>query len=69
MRELQNLTTFLMAPGRCDWLSGQSIMMDGANSLANGADFYNLLAWSDADWKTARQKSDAQNSKDRAGKI
>jgi NAD(P)-dependent dehydrogenase (short-subunit alcohol dehydrogenase family) len=30
MSELQNLATFLMAPGRCDWLTGQSIFMDGA---------------------------------------
>jgi hypothetical protein len=34
--ELQNLATFLMAPGRCDWLTGQSIMMDGGSALATG---------------------------------
>ena len=29
MSELQNLAAFLMAPGQCDWLTGQSIFMDG----------------------------------------
>jgi NAD(P)-dependent dehydrogenase (short-subunit alcohol dehydrogenase family) len=37
--ELQNLATFLMAPGQCDWLTGQSIMMDGGNALATGGNF------------------------------
>ncbi len=46
--ELQNLATFLMAPGQCDWLTGQSIMMDGGNALANGSGFYDLRNWSDA---------------------
>ncbi|MEO7115341.1 MAG: SDR family oxidoreductase, partial [Caldimonas sp.] len=66
MSELQNLATFLMAPGRCDWLTGQSIMMDGGNALATGGNFYELNRWSDGDWKTARDKIEAQNSKDKA---
>ena len=40
MGELQNLATFLIAPGQCDWLTGQSIMMDGGNALATGGSFY-----------------------------
>ena len=40
--ELQNLATFLMAPGQCDWLNGQSIMLDGGNALATGGNFYEL---------------------------
>jgi NAD(P)-dependent dehydrogenase (short-subunit alcohol dehydrogenase family) len=66
MSELQNLATFLMAPGHCDWLTGQSIMMDGANALATGGSFYELSAWSDSDWKTARDRIEAQNAKDKA---
>ena len=31
-----------MAPGQCDWLTGQSIMMDGGNALATGGNFYEL---------------------------
>ena len=54
LRELQNLATFLMAPGMCDWLSGESIMMDGANALATGGNFYMLNKWTDQDWRDAR---------------
>lgn len=65
LRELQNLTVFLMAPGQCDWLTGQSIMMDGANALATGGGFYDLRTWSDEDWNVARDKIDAQNRLDK----
>ncbi|MFO1221054.1 MAG: SDR family oxidoreductase [Burkholderiaceae bacterium] len=64
--ELQNLATFLMAPGRCDWLTGQSIMMDGGNALATGGNFYALREWSDAQWQAARERIEAQDAKDRA---
>jgi NAD(P)-dependent dehydrogenase (short-subunit alcohol dehydrogenase family) len=64
--ELQHLATFLMAPGFCDWLTGQSIMMDGGNALANGSGFYDLRHWSDDQWRAARERIEAQNAKDRA---
>jgi hypothetical protein len=54
-----------MAPGVCDWLTGQSIFMDGANALATGGNFYELRQWSDADWQLARQRIEAQNAKDK----
>jgi len=66
MSELQNLATFLMAPGQCDWLTGQSIFMDGAGALANGGNFYELRKWSESDWKSAREMIEAQNAKDKA---
>jgi NAD(P)-dependent dehydrogenase (short-subunit alcohol dehydrogenase family) len=66
MSELQNLAAFLMAPQQCDWLTGQSIMMDGGNALANGGNFYELRDWSDADWQSARERIEAQNAKDKA---
>jgi NAD(P)-dependent dehydrogenase (short-subunit alcohol dehydrogenase family) len=66
MSELQNLAAFLMAPGQCDWLTGQSIMMDGGQALATGGNFYELREWSDADWQAARERIEAQNAKDRA---
>ena len=65
MSELQNLATFLLAPGQCDWLTGQSIMMDGGNALATGGTFYALREWSDADWQAARERIEAQNAKDK----
>jgi len=64
--ELKNLATFLMAPGCCDWLTGQSIMMDGGNALATGGNFYALRTWSDDDWQAARALIKAQDAKDRA---
>ncbi len=66
--ELQNLATFLMAPGQCDWLTGQSIMMDGGSALATGGNFYGLRAWSDADWQDARGRIEAQNQRDKVGR-
>jgi NAD(P)-dependent dehydrogenase (short-subunit alcohol dehydrogenase family) len=67
MPELQNLATFLMADG-CDWLSGETIAVDGAGYLANGGSFAELDRLSDADWAQMRAKIKAQNDKDRAGR-
>ena len=68
MSELQNLAAFLMASGQCDWLTGQSIMMDGGSALATGGNFYELRSWSDDDWRLARERIEAQNAKDRAAR-
>ncbi len=68
LEELQNLAAFLLAPGHCDWLSGQSIMMDGAQALATGGNFYELRSFTDADWQAARERIEAQNAKDRAAR-
>ncbi|MCA0243294.1 MAG: SDR family oxidoreductase [Proteobacteria bacterium] len=68
MSELQNLAAFLMAPGQCDWLTGQSIMMDGGSALATGGNFYELRSWSDDDWRQARERIESQNQKDKAGR-
>ena len=66
--ELQHLAAFLMAPGQCDWLTGQSIMLDGGQALATGGNFYELRQWSDADWLAARERIEAQNAADREGR-
>ena len=65
MEELQNLATFLMADG-CEWLSGETIAMDGAQALATGGNFYELRAWGDDEWRKARETIQAQNAKDRS---
>jgi NAD(P)-dependent dehydrogenase (short-subunit alcohol dehydrogenase family) len=67
MSELQNLAAFLMADG-CEWLSGETIAIDGAGYLATGAYFTELDKMSDADWHKARELIKAQNDKDRAGR-
>lgn len=40
--------------------------MDGGNYLANGGSFYPLHAWSDDQWREARERIEAQNARDRA---
>src|SRR5687767_11166261 len=70
MSELQNLATFLMADG-CEWLSGETIAIDGAGYLATGSGGYftQLDRLSDADWENMRAMIKAQNDKDRAGRT
>ena len=65
IEELANLATFLMSGG-CDWLSGETIAMDGAQALATGGSFYELRAWGDDEWQAARAAIETQNQKDRA---
>jgi NAD(P)-dependent dehydrogenase (short-subunit alcohol dehydrogenase family) len=67
MPELQNLATFLMADG-CEWLTGETIAVDGGGYLANGASFSELDKLSDTDWQRMREMIKAQNEKDRAGR-
>ena len=65
MPELQNLAAFLMADG-CEWLTGQTIALDGAGWQANGGGFSQMLGWSDEQWEQARALIKAQNEKDKA---
>ncbi len=65
MPELQNLAAFLMADG-CEWLTGQTIAIDGAGWQANGASFTDMLKWGDEQWQRARELIKAQNEKDKA---
>jgi NAD(P)-dependent dehydrogenase (short-subunit alcohol dehydrogenase family) len=67
MAELQNLATFLMSDG-CQWLNGQSIMMDGASHMATGGNFYELRSWTDEQWREARERIEEQNRRDRAAR-
>ena len=67
MEELENLAVFLISGG-CDWISGETIAMDGAQALATGGNFYELREWSDADWQQARDNIAKQNEKDRAAR-
>jgi len=68
MEELQNLATFLLSDG-CEWLTGQTIAMDGAEALATGGNFYDLREWGDAEWKAARAAIQQVNARDKAARI
>jgi NAD(P)-dependent dehydrogenase (short-subunit alcohol dehydrogenase family) len=67
LEELQNLAAFLLSDG-CNWLSGETIAMDGAQALATGGNFYQLRAWGDDEWRAARAAIAAQNSRDRGAR-
>ena len=67
MSELQNLATFLLAPG-CEWLNGETITVDGAQHLVSAGGFYDLREWGDEEWRTARDAIRATNEKDRAAR-
>jgi NAD(P)-dependent dehydrogenase (short-subunit alcohol dehydrogenase family) len=70
MPELQNLATFLMADG-CEWLTGETIAVDGGGYLATGSGGYftELDKLSDSDWEKMRAMIKAQNDKDRAART
>jgi len=65
MSELQNLATFLMADG-CEYLTGQTIAIDGAQYLTGGGTFSNLSKLSDHDWEQMRNMIRSANNKDKA---
>tara|TARA_B100001057_G_scaffold178914_1_gene179698 strand:+ start:1078 stop:1947 length:870 start_codon:yes stop_codon:yes gene_type:complete len=65
MNELQNLATFLMADG-CDYLTGQTIGLDGAQYLTGGGTFSQLDKLSDEDWENMRKLIRNANNKDKA---
>ncbi len=65
MHELANLAVFLMADG-CDYLTGQTIAIDGAMHLASGGNFWNLARLGDADWQAIRDQIRSANEKDKA---
>jgi NAD(P)-dependent dehydrogenase (short-subunit alcohol dehydrogenase family) len=65
MCELANLAIFLMADG-CEYLTGQTIGIDGALHLATGGNFSALARLGDADWERIRSEIRAANEKDKA---
>lgn len=65
MSELANLAMFLMADG-CDYLTGQTIAIDGGLHLATGGNFSSLSRLDDADWERIRGEIRAANERDKA---
>ena len=64
MNELQNLATFLMADG-CEYLTGQTIAIDGAQYLSGGGTFSQLSKMSDDDWAEIRDMIKQTNDSDK----
>ena len=67
MGELQNLATFLMADG-CDYLTGHTSAIDGAQYLTGGGTFSGLDKLSDEDWEQMRAMIRSSNDKDKANR-
>lgn len=64
MHELQNLMIFLMADG-CDYLTGQTIAIDGAHHLAAPSTFAGLANLTDDQWAQARERIKAASERDK----
>jgi len=65
MQELRNLATFLISDG-CDYLTGETIAIDGGAFLAGGGNFSQLSRLGDQDWENIRNMIKTANEQDRA---
>lgn len=65
VEELANLTMFLLSDA-CDYVTGQTIAMDGGQMLAGPGTFSGLTSLSDAEWQEIRQRSIAATEKSKA---
>jgi NAD(P)-dependent dehydrogenase (short-subunit alcohol dehydrogenase family) len=63
--ELANLTIFLLSDA-CDYLTGQTIAMDGGQMLAGPGTFAGLTSMTPEDWAAAREKSKAASAASKA---
>lgn len=63
--ELQNLATFLMADG-CEWLTGNTIALDGAAWLSGSGTFSELAGLSDEQWRAMREAIRSRDERDKA---
>jgi NAD(P)-dependent dehydrogenase (short-subunit alcohol dehydrogenase family) len=64
MHELQNLMTFLMSDA-CDFLTGQTIGIDGGHHLAAPSTFADLSALTDQQWDAAREAIRASSEREK----
>ncbi|MDH6285007.1 SDR family oxidoreductase [Prescottella agglutinans] len=65
IEELANLTVFLLSDA-CDYLTGQTIAIDGGQMLAGPGTFAGLTTMTADDWATARNKSKAASEASKA---
>ncbi|WP_310638218.1 SDR family oxidoreductase [Delftia acidovorans] len=64
MPKLANLAVFLMSR-QAEYLTGQTIAIDGGQYQATGGNFAGLASWSDQDWANARSAIESRNAADR----
>jgi NAD(P)-dependent dehydrogenase (short-subunit alcohol dehydrogenase family) len=63
--ELANLTMFLLSDA-CDYLTGQTIAIDGGQMLAGPGTFAGLNSLSDAEWQEIKERSKAATAASKA---
>ncbi len=68
MAELQNLIVFLLSDG-CDYLTGQTIAIDGGQHLASPGTFADLTGMTDAQWSEAREAIKRSTERDKADRA
>ena len=64
MHELQNLLIFLLGDG-CDFITGQTIGIDGGHHLAAPSTFADLASLTDAQWARAKEAILAASARDK----
>ena len=64
MPELCNMMIFLMSDA-CDYLTGQTIAIDGGHHLAAPSTFANLSGLTDAEWALARERIELASARDK----
>ncbi|GAB89810.1 SDR family oxidoreductase [Gordonia rhizosphera] len=65
IQELANLTMFLLSDA-CDYLTGQTIAMDGGQMLAGPGTFAGLTTLTDQDWQQIKESSKAASESSKA---
>lgn len=65
IEELANLTIFLMSDA-CDYLTGQTIAMDGGQMLAGPGTFAGMTSMTPEDWAEAKERSKAASAASRS---
>jgi NAD(P)-dependent dehydrogenase (short-subunit alcohol dehydrogenase family) len=68
MPELQNLIVFLLSDG-CNYLTGQTIAIDGGQHLAGPGTFADLTDLTDQQWSDARTAIQAASDRDKASRA
>lgn len=68
MSELANLAVFLLGPGT-EYLTGQTIAIDGAQYQSNGGNLSALRHWQDEDWQRARALITRKNDREKADRT
>jgi NAD(P)-dependent dehydrogenase (short-subunit alcohol dehydrogenase family) len=68
MPELQNLIVFLLSDG-CNYLTGQTIAIDGGQHLAGPGTFADLADLTDQQWSDARTAIQAASDRDKASRA